>query len=1174
MKIKTDIKNIVIAICMLCAILSACFAVTVYSRAEGETYYICYERDDYRVRAANKLDADGDIFETDVLLSQGDKFLISNGKGAIFGSSKGEPITVVESGRHRYTVKFDPSVALTSYAAYAPETVTLCIDSSGTVREEVMPYRRANAVFEEYVMTLALSAGDKVTAVDEAGTVYGVKTTDGSDAYVAPMTCEYRILFTKDEDNLYDGDKYLSVADVPELYALVEANGYSRDDAYKMVRDEDVITREEYYYEPLTVGKKDSDVKFGVESGDGDVYFPSESGKVEIKDKGDYRIVYSPDRAYSESGDKSYYVSCRRMEKYYGGYYVLGDFNDFEYVEDDEFEAEYKLVKDDAVTDYDEYTLTLYFTDAELSRYDGAAEFYITDGTSLYRRPTGENIRIDRAGEYTLYFSPTHNYGRGYRYRYERVADEPEKSTVYIGSEREFAEFARQCVAPEFTLGKSVLITRSLDFSGGDAPVIACFAGELDGLFNTIKFELDCGKTYAHLIREVTADGVIKRITFDQRLRGGGTVAVVGSNAGTVEQVTAVGSVENSEYSAGNGYTGGIVGYSSGKILDCASSATVNGLINVGGIVGSNSGSVETCENSGAVNNRIFSSSDARGMLNVGGIAGYSDGNIFGCKNSGAVGLDQARYFGGIVGMTRGGVYFCENFGEVGAESTAGGIIGYYGAIADNSNNNPLYDYLVGTEYEQWLDVYFGTGDGNFERDTTSTGEVYYCRNVGAVGAENNVGGIIGEGNAAELIATACVSTAVVTAKDSRAGGIIGKLGSGAVRSCVAYGEVLAQKGNYAGGIVGEASGGEVAYCQAAAYVEAAASYCGGIAGSAKRIVNCVTHSYVCIGDGEHFGAVAGACDLRQNNFYPQRDYGAVGIDGIAYGSENSYGACAVAEETLLSVGMISPELCGLDAEYWLAGELEPRYPVPRAFTDIEKAEKYTQSGKFEAAFDAATDMRAQAEDVGKTTVTVVFYEYNIDDKKYERYDLFYILKGMGVTPPDVPQKDGYFTWWDTTDFSAFDADATVRMEYDKYLTSLASESGEHPRIIVTGKFYSDSRLEVENIGEYIALKIMRGDTECDATDLTVRYYDGDGAIDVSIINGGNLSPADGVSDGGYYKFVLPGGAQFKVTRTGGEQNLVLIISLCVVGTAVITALCFVVPMIVVRAKKKKEQNR
>lgn len=93
---------------------------------------------------------------------------------------------------------------------------------------------------------------------------------------------------------------------------------------------------------------------------------------------------------------------------------------------------------------------------------------------------------------------------------------------------------------------------------------------------------------------------------------------------------------------SGTTESGGICGWSKGKIHLCENSGTISALKDdCGGICGKNDGYITVCINKGVIGS--LSSDD------VGGIAGSANGVIAGCYNTGSVNGDW--YVGGIVGF-------------------------------------------------------------------------------------------------------------------------------------------------------------------------------------------------------------------------------------------------------------------------------------------------------------------------------------------------------------------------------------------------------------------------------------------------------------------------------------------------------------------------------------------
>ncbi|MCK6600911.1 MAG: T9SS type A sorting domain-containing protein [Bacteroidetes bacterium] len=122
----------------------------------------------------------------------------------------------------------------------------------------------------------------------------------------------------------------------------------------------------------------------------------------------------------------------------------------------------------------------------------------------------------------------------------------------------------------------------------------------------------------------------------------------------------------------GKQYTGGVVGYNSGQILNCFSMGTVHGYYATGGIVGFNSapGSVTACFSTATVT----CSTDR-----AGGICGYNNGAGAQITNSYATGNVTATGIraGGLLGYNNGGsVVNCYSTGIPTASSSTGGLTG------------------------------------------------------------------------------------------------------------------------------------------------------------------------------------------------------------------------------------------------------------------------------------------------------------------------------------------------------------------------------------------------------------------------------------------------------------------------------------------------------------------
>ena len=135
---------------------------------------------------------------------------------------------------------------------------------------------------------------------------------------------------------------------------------------------------------------------------------------------------------------------------------------------------------------------------------------------------------------------------------------------------------------------------------------------------------------------------------------------------------------------ANTGYSAGIAGASTGKVLNCSVSGIVKGYGNVGGIVGRNNNSSAT------VQSCIFSGS-VTGSFNI---------------------------VGGIAGMNHGTVKDCYTIGSVSGADNVGGIAGYNSTGAALQNCVALNESITGTPtYGRVAGINLGTLTNNYARD-------------------------------------------------------------------------------------------------------------------------------------------------------------------------------------------------------------------------------------------------------------------------------------------------------------------------------------------------------------------------------------------------------------------------------------------------------------------------
>lgn len=198
------------------------------------------------------------------------------------------------------------------------------------------------------------------------------------------------------------------------------------------------------------------------------------------------------------------------------------------------------------------------------------------------------------------------------------------------------------------------------------------------------------------------------------------------------------------------------------------------------------------------------------------------------------------------------------------------------------------------------------TDVSDLDTDGDVIGKIENCINSGSIQADLNIGGIVGAislendlNPEEDLVITGteslnfdyevraviknCQNQGNITGKRQHTGGIVGLATFGLAHSCTNTGNIDAANATRIGGIAGE-SLGFIRNCDVKCILSAA-SYVGGIAGSASTVSDC--RSMIQINNStEKVGAILGIATDEpsyENNFYlPVKD-DIGGIDGISY---------------------------------------------------------------------------------------------------------------------------------------------------------------------------------------------------------------------------------------------------------------------------------------------------
>lgn len=190
-------------------------------------------------------------------------------------------------------------------------------------------------------------------------------------------------------------------------------------------------------------------------------------------------------------------------------------------------------------------------------------------------------------------------------------------------------------------------------------------------------------------------------------------------------------------------------------------------------------------------------------------------------------------------------------------------------------------------------------------------GKVEACENHGNITGDMNIGGItgaiafendldlaedieLGENRSLNFVSEiravilSCKSSANISVRHNRAGGIVGMTQFGLVKNCSSIGEVKGESAEYIGGIAGE-SNSFIRSCNAKGRLTGA-EYVGGIAGEGVTVSDC--RSMVSLEGSERTGAVLGYAVQETDDNGQPKIWGNVylnlgsdrgGIDGISY---------------------------------------------------------------------------------------------------------------------------------------------------------------------------------------------------------------------------------------------------------------------------------------------------
>lgn len=335
------------------------------------------------------------------------------------------------------------------------------------------------------------------------------------------------------------------------------------------------------------------------------------------------------------------------------------------------------------------------------------------------------------------------------------------------------------------------------------------------------------------------------------------TGGIVGYTEGRVAACTVNGAVSN----GWSDYHGGIAGFASAgsRISGCRAEGSVAGAGSIGGIAGCAAGTIDGCTVAATVS----------GQTKVGGVLGGTQGAgvvITGCQVTGTV-TSNGDYVGGVAGRFTGIIENCTITVTVnGSSGYSGGIAGFLEGAASR---------ITGCTASVTVRNNSGSSGG---AAGVSQGEISGCVISGTVsGKSNNIGGVVGHSAGADSKVILCTVSCTIIAEAGYGyvGGIAGQT-DGVITQCTVTGPVTGADQHYVGGIAGNAAAGsEISKCASSGAITGN-GIVGGIAGATEGTVT------ICVNTGD----VSGQKDGRAG--------GIVGKAGAGADISHSYNSGAV----------------------------------------------------------------------------------------------------------------------------------------------------------------------------------------------------------------------------------------------------------------------------------------
>ncbi len=438
------------------------------------------------------------------------------------------------------------------------------------------------------------------------------------------------------------------------------------------------------------------------------------------------------------------------------------------------------------------------------------------------------------------------------------------------------------------------------------------------------------------------------------------------------------------------------------------------------------------------------------------------------------------------------------------------------------------------------------------EVDSVTMGKIFGCTNYGKVYGDKNVGGIGGIMATEYSIDPEDDLSEEITVTQKRQYKL-----KAVIHACKNLGEVTSKR-DCVGGIVGRADMGLVyeneSYCRVSSE---SGSFVGGIAGiSAADVINCYTKST--LGGKNYVGGILGSGVNEDRTGDSSLVSGCVSI--VKINSFNQYGGaiCGCDAGVFESNRFVSDDLAGIDRVSY-AGKAEP------------------------VSYDELIKQRSLPTKLFGFTLTFV-----ADGNVLSTFDFEYGASFDSSVFPDIPEKKGYYSYWDRDSLDNLTFDTVVSVVYHPFISSIGSDAHRYDGrdiVIVEGNFKEGESIILTEVTEKISdLEIKKRlftvgslsegwiiTLPDDGAENVIRFLPDADSFDLYIKQNGTWVKVDAEKIGSYSVFSADG-EKIELALVSYSVNILTVVILAILVLLVIAAI--VIPIIIRRKRKKADYEQ